>query len=326
MFPPTFSNTPTVFGPPTTFKYFLKLPYELRRMIFIIAIRNSLPRILAIQPQYREHPGLTQVNHEARDACTKYYHYCASKQRTKLFRFFTDYQKDILYLNHPYTLLGGKAQLSPLQATHSIYPEFLELIETLAINLKEVHNLAGSHRGKNTIWNMLNRWCPNLKELKIVINNFPTNGLFLDFIPIKTAKQYAQMIPKGKKVIMEEISVAFRKAKREEGILNDLKMRLVLVDEKARIVKTKKERARIVKAWKKANVKVDGVAEVDGLDVTGGGAGSGGAREAAKKSKKISQKEKLPCKKKGTDAKLRLAKAAKKGKKASGKGKGKGKT
>ncbi|KAH6724222.1 hypothetical protein BKA61DRAFT_25800 [Leptodontidium sp. MPI-SDFR-AT-0119] len=318
--PPT--NASTVFAPLTTFKYFPKLPYELRRMIFIIAIRNSLPRILAIQPQYREHPGLIQTNHEARDACAKYYHYCASKQRTKLFRFFIDYQKDILYLNHPFTLLGGKCQLSPLQATHSIYPEFLELIETLAMNQKEVRNLAGSHRGKNTIWNMLSRWCPNLKELKIVVNNFPTNGLFLDFLPIKTAKQYTQMIPKSKQLAMEEISAGFKKAKSEEGILKDLKMRLVLVDEKARKVMTKKEKARIAEASKQANVKVDGVAEVDGLDLTGGASSAGkGFSTTPKKNKKGAEKGKLPCKKKGSDAKLRLTKVAKKGKKASGKGK-----
>ncbi|KAH7342704.1 hypothetical protein BKA65DRAFT_552321 [Rhexocercosporidium sp. MPI-PUGE-AT-0058] len=316
------TNTFTTFIPLTSFKYFPKLPYELRRMIFIIAIEDSLPRILAIQPQYRDHPSLIQINHEARDACAKYYHYCASKQRTKLFRFFIDYQKDILYLNHPFTLLGGKCQLSPLQATHSIYPEFLELIETLAMNLKEVRNLSGNHRGKNTIWNMLNRWCPKLKELKIVVNNFPMNGLFLDFLPIKTAKQYAQMIPKNKQEVVEEVSMGFKKARKEGGILMELKMRLVVVDENARKVKTKKERALIAEARKKANAKVDGVAEVDGLVVqNGAGAGSAGKgfSNAAKKHK-VFKKTKPPCKKKGSDAKLRLAKAIKAGKKASGKG------
>ncbi|PVH89620.1 hypothetical protein DL98DRAFT_647352 [Cadophora sp. DSE1049] len=321
--------------PLTEFKYFPKLPFELRNMIYVIAIKDSSPRILAIQPQYREHPGLIQACKESREVCAKYYYYCASKQRCKVFRFFIDYQKDVLYLNHPFTLLGGKCQQSPLQSTHSIYPEFLELIETLAMNLKEVRNLSGDHRGKNTIWSMLSKWCPNLKELRVVVNNFPTNGLFLDFKPIKTSKQYDQMIEKSQQRAVEEISVSFKKAKKDLGLMKDLKMRLVLIDESAGKVKSKKERAAIVEAWKKANMKINGVSEVNrlvaGLDGAGGASGTGdcgysgagkGSSVGGQKDKKVFEKSKLPVKhKKAVDVKLSKKKAGKPGIKSAAKGK-----
>ncbi|CZS95589.1 uncharacterized protein RAG0_05189 [Rhynchosporium agropyri] len=253
------------FIPLTEFKYFPKLPYELRHMVFTIAIKDSAPRILGIQPQYREHPALMQVCTQSRTICTKFYHYCASRQRTKIFRFYIDYQKDVLYMNHPFTLLGGKAQLSVIQATHSIYPEFLELIETLSMNLKEVRNLTGFHRGTNTLWRMLANWCPAVKELKIVINNFPVNGLFLDFLPITTPDQYKAMVPPTKVRNMEAISQSWRRAKTEHKQCLDLKMRLVSIDEKARKVLTKKDKEKMAEEWRKANIKIDGYSEVDRL-------------------------------------------------------------
>ncbi|KAH7419323.1 hypothetical protein BKA64DRAFT_751775 [Cadophora sp. MPI-SDFR-AT-0126] len=322
--------------PLTEFNYFPKLPFELRNMIFVIAVKDSSPRILAIQPQYREHPGLIHACKDSREVCTKYYYYCASKQRCKNFRFFIDYQKDVLYLNHPFTLLGGRSQQSPLQATHSLYPEFLELIETLAMNLKEVRNLSGEHRGKNTLWLMLSKWCPNLKELRVVVNNFPANGLILKFMPIKTTKQYDKMIEKPKqRAGVQVISNSFKKAQTDHGFMTHLKMRLVLIDESAGKVKSKKERADIAEAWKKANIKVDGVSEVDrlvaGLDSAGGECGSGskglggigkGPSDGTKKDKKSSEASKSPVKhKKAAKGKLAKKKAGKPGKKSSGKAK-----
>ncbi|KAK0128569.1 hypothetical protein ONS95_000533 [Cadophora gregata] len=296
------ANRNVAWIPLTEFKYFSKLPFELRSMIYVIAIKDYSPRILAIQPQYREHPGLIHAWKESHEACTKYYYYCASKQRCKFFRFFIDYRKDILYLNHPFTLLGGKCQQSPLQSTHTIYPEFLELIETLAMNLKEVRNLSGDHRGKNTIWLMLSKWCPNLKELKVVVNNLPTNGLLLDFKPIMTAKVYKEMIDIPKQRAIEEISGSFKKAKKHYGLVTELQMRLVVIDESAPKVKSKKERAVIAEAWKKANMKVNGVSEVDQIvtQLEGGATGSEGAgigsSGGAKKDKKASETSKLPAK------------------------------
>ena len=299
-------------------------------MAYVIAIKDSAPRILAIQPQYREHPGLIQAWKESREACTKYYYYCASKQRCKMFRFFIDYQKDVLYLNHPFTRLGGKCQQSPLQSTHTLYPEYLELIETLAMNLKEVRNLSGDHRGKNTIWLMLSKWCPNLKELRVVVNNFPANGLFLDFKPIKTAKQYSAMIEKKQQKSVEEISISFKKAKKDLGLMTELKMRLVLIDESAGKVKTKKERDVIAEAWKKANMKVDGVSEVDrlvagldgpvgpgGTDGCGVGDTSKGGAGGTGKGKNIFEKSKLPVKdNKSANGKLAKKKSGKPSKKS----------
>ncbi|KAL2075565.1 hypothetical protein VTL71DRAFT_508 [Oculimacula yallundae] len=253
-------NTIAAYIPLTEFTYFPKLPYELRHMIFKIAIRDSDPRILAIQPQYRQNPALTQVCSQSREACAKYYHYCASRQRIKNFRFFIDYEKDVLYLNVPFTLRGGKAELSVLQATHSIYPEFLELISNLAMNLKEVHNLSGPHRGQYTLWSMLEEWCPNLKEVKVVVNNFPANGLILNFIEVKTPEQVKKMVSPTLVRRVERVSESFKKAKKEKGQCSKFRLRLVFVDETARKVLTKKERGKTAEIWRKENPKKRGEA------------------------------------------------------------------
>ena len=110
-------------------------------------------------------------------------------------------------------------------------------------------------------------------------------------------------------------------------------MRLVLIDESAGKVKTKKERAIIAEAWKKANMKVDGVSEVDriaaGLDGAGGaggtdGCGSGddskGSHGGTDKGKKVFEKSKLPAKdKKSANGKLAKKKSGKPIKKSTGK-------
>ncbi|KAI9051321.1 hypothetical protein LZ554_004368 [Drepanopeziza brunnea f. sp. 'monogermtubi'] len=250
--------------PLEAFTVFGNLAPELRQMIWEYALEDSAPRILAIQPEYHNHPPLVHACHESRRICSEdeNIYYISSVQRCRVFRYFVNYQKDTIYLNHTFSRLGGKVHNSTIQATHAMYPQVLDLAENLAINVREFRSLTGGHRNpQNTLWTMLTAWCPNLKCLSIVANNFPSSGLVIDFIEVPpTAAAYTAMIPKGQVEAIQDIQRAWSSHKRK-GAIGDFATRVVLVDMDAGRILTRKQKIRKRREEEEARKGVKAVGE-----------------------------------------------------------------
>jgi hypothetical protein len=175
---PNFALIPTkLMHPPTALYSFKKLPAEIRLDIWKQAIEDSPGMIHCIQPFYINHPPLAQACHESRQEIKQYYYLRRSQQEHKDFRFYINYEKDTLYLNHKFNLSGRKtSDLSgALESSMKYYRLWLSPVKFLAINLKEGRQLVDSASGTIGLWSMLYVACPRLETLIIVVDG-PVNN------------------------------------------------------------------------------------------------------------------------------------------------------
>jgi 2EXR family len=166
---------------PTTLHSFKKLRTEIRLDIWKQAIEDSPGMLHCIQPFYINHPPLAQACHESRQEIKQYYYLRRSQQEQeqghKDFRFYIDYEKDTLYLNHKFNLSGRKTlDLSgALESSTKYYRHWLSPVKFLPINLKEGRKLVDSASGTVGLWSMLYVACPKLETLIIVVDG-PVNN------------------------------------------------------------------------------------------------------------------------------------------------------
>jgi hypothetical protein len=164
------------------FHLFPKLPYEIRRKIWKLAIKALPPRVVHIHPHPTNNPGLAYVCFESRKEFSesKAFWLCAPNKhlaRTQ-FRAMINYDADMLYLDRR-VKYSKNPDGNPIPTTLLIFRHWLLPVRQLAINLRDtraflpqIFGQASWYKGRCDInlWRILGANCPDLKFLWIVDN------------------------------------------------------------------------------------------------------------------------------------------------------------
>jgi hypothetical protein len=219
--------------PPTTLHSFKRIPTEIRLDIWKQAIEDLPGMIHCIQPFYINHPPLAQACHESRQEIKQYYYLRRSQQEHKGFRFYINYEKDTLYLNHKFNLSVKKTlNLSgALESSMKYYRHWLSPVRFLAVNLKEARKLVDSASGTVGLWSMLYVACPELETLIIVVDG-PVNNRKVVFQKLHNVAGPEDLGSHHHKWKWHSLLFLYESLLRvqQKGGWRDLKLRIVNID------------------------------------------------------------------------------------------------
>lgn len=163
------------------FHLFPKLPSEVRRKIWKLAIKALPPRLICIHPHPSNSPSLAYVCYEARNelAESKAFWLCIPSILSPVqFSAMINYDTDLLYLDRR-VRRSRNPDGNPIPTTLLLFRNWLRPVRQLAINLRDTRAFLPQIFGQVSwvkngrildLWSILGAHCPDLKYLWIVDN------------------------------------------------------------------------------------------------------------------------------------------------------------